>query len=57
MAFVIIIDGGQMVARPDYERCFDGMKNVEEELGPRSLEVDAVGCLVEQLEGEELPDF
>ena len=32
-------------------------RKVKEELGPMSLEVDTVGCLVEFLEGEELPDF
>lgn len=32
-------------------------KKVEEGVGPRSLEVDVVGYLVEYLEGKELPDF
>jgi len=41
----------------NYERYFGGVeKQVKEELGSKSLEVDGIGYL-EQLEGEELPDF
>jgi len=42
----------------NYKGCFGGLeKKLKEELGPRSLEADTVGYLVEHLEGEKSSDF
>lgn len=48
VAFVFFFDGGSLGATSNHKRGFGGMeKKVKEELGPRSLEIHAIGYLVD----------
>lgn len=47
-----VVSWGQL--QPHTKKCFDGLeKRVQDELGPRSLEVDTISNLVEHLEWKE----